>query len=46
MLIICTYFCAQDVFNLLPNLNVHELVKAFAGELVVFVFVNFFIVLS
>lgn len=22
----------QDVFNLLPNLNVHELVKSFAGE--------------
>lgn len=22
----------QDVFNLLPNLNIHELVKAFSGE--------------
>lgn len=22
----------QDVFNLLPNLNVHELVRAFSGE--------------
>lgn len=24
--------CEQDVFNLLPNLNVQELVKSFAGE--------------
>lgn len=25
-------YSIQDVFNLLPNLNVHELVKSFAGE--------------
>lgn len=25
-------YSKQDVFNLLPNLNVHELVKSFAGE--------------
>jgi len=25
----------QDVFNLLPNLNVHELVKSFAGEFLI-----------
>jgi hypothetical protein len=30
----------QDVFNLLPNLNVNELIKAFAGNLASFVWFN------
>jgi hypothetical protein len=30
------FFFLQDVFNLLPNLNVNELIKAFAGNLASF----------
>ena len=33
-------FFLQDVFNLLPNLNVNELIKAFAGNLASFFWFN------
>lgn len=37
-------FELQDVFNLLPNLNVADLIKAFAGIYILFFF--FFLILN